>query len=278
MKEHIIEGVIYVKDELNLEYPVCYIKQITYENESFKYIFKPYYTVIDLLSPSFFQGIPGLNLELKKEEYVRENKTPTFIYERTPQENREDLWDLLDEVGLEYLDKLKWLIKTDKKYTGDNLFVKLYEKPCYKNQIKNPVYKDIFKTGSIDELYSETYHRIKTILSVVISGATLQAGKFEVNNEQRSNLYELLYPMYKYEYKKRRDAHKKALNNKGNESTSKGRNRIYVSLPKLAEMNELFTNNKISEIQAMKELGISSRSTFYRRLKEFREQYIPNDK
>ena len=39
---------------------------------SFKYIFRPYYDIIELCNTSFFQGIPGLNLELKKEEYNEE--------------------------------------------------------------------------------------------------------------------------------------------------------------------------------------------------------------
>ncbi|MCK5732313.1 MAG: recombinase family protein, partial [Tenericutes bacterium] len=103
MKEHIVKGIIYTRDSLNLEYAVCYIEQISYENDHYKYIFRPFYSIIDLCNASFFQGIPGLKLELRKYEYIRQNKTPTFIYERTPQENREDLWHLLDEVEMNYL-------------------------------------------------------------------------------------------------------------------------------------------------------------------------------
>lgn len=274
MKEHIVEGVIYTKDIYNLEYPVCHIKQITYEDETFKYEFMPYYSVIRLLSPKFFQSIPGLNLDLKKEIYIRDNKTPTFIYERTPQANREDLWKLLDEVGLDYLDRLTWLIRTNTTYTGDNLYVKKYIEHSNKTEIKEIVYNDYITINSIDNWYSETYQRIKRILDVVVSGASLQAGDFEVDNNNRKNLYELLYPLYQYEYIKRKIAHEKALSNQKNGIVSKGRKRIPVSLPKLAEINDLFTKNKISEESAMKELGIHSRSTFYRRLKEFRKSQI----
>lgn len=79
-----VKGTIYAVDQMNVTYDVCYIEQTTYEDETFRYLFKPYYDTIKLCNPTFFQGIPGLNLDLKKEIYVRENKTPTFIYERTP--------------------------------------------------------------------------------------------------------------------------------------------------------------------------------------------------
>lgn len=56
-----------------------------------------------------FQGIPSLNLDLKKEVYVRENILPTFILERVPSKNREDLYDLLKSVNLTYIDPIEYL-------------------------------------------------------------------------------------------------------------------------------------------------------------------------
>ena len=55
---------------------------------------------MDLLPNNIFQGIPGLNLELRKDKYVRKNMTPVFISERTPSAHREDLWELLSMYPL----------------------------------------------------------------------------------------------------------------------------------------------------------------------------------
>lgn len=74
-----------------------------------------------------FQGIPGLNLDLKKEVYIRENILPTFISERVPSKNREDLYDLLKSVNLTYMDSIEYLCRTKYKYSGDNFFMTYFE-------------------------------------------------------------------------------------------------------------------------------------------------------
>ena len=71
MKEHHTKAYIYVSDPHGIKYVVSTIEQIIYEDESINYIFTPHYTVIDFLDPSFFQGIPGLDLNLRKERYLR---------------------------------------------------------------------------------------------------------------------------------------------------------------------------------------------------------------
>jgi hypothetical protein len=51
------------------------------------------------------------------------NYVPVFITERTPGPSREDLWELLESVGLDYYDRLEWLIRTDLRAAIDNLIV-----------------------------------------------------------------------------------------------------------------------------------------------------------
>ena len=50
-----------------------------------------------------------------------------------------------------------------------------------------------------------------------------------------------------------------------------GRKRIQIDTNLLVEIARAFDNRQISEGEAMERLGIKSRSTFYRRLKELRE-------
>ena len=70
------------------------------------------YTHLDGLPASVFQGIPGIDMDLRLERYYRVNYIPTFIAERTPSESREDLWELLTSVGLDYYDRFEWLLRT----------------------------------------------------------------------------------------------------------------------------------------------------------------------
>ena len=127
MKSVTTSGLICVKDKLNIEYSVCKIDYIINEDDTYKFVFTPYYDVIDLLGSDIFQGIPGLNLDLRKEEYIRENMRPVFISERVPSEKREGYRDFLKKVGMDYMDPVEYLIRTDYKYSGDNFYVIRYK-------------------------------------------------------------------------------------------------------------------------------------------------------
>ena len=63
--------MICLDDDLGLTYRVSKIKYVLSEDESFSYTFTPNYSVIDLLTSNLFQGIPGLNLDLRKPRYIR---------------------------------------------------------------------------------------------------------------------------------------------------------------------------------------------------------------
>ena len=127
MKSISTRGIICLKDELNIEYRLCTLEYIINEDETFKYIFKPNYEIISLMNHEVFQGIPGLNLDNKKEEYTRENIKPVFITERVPSEKREDFHELLSEVGLDYMDPIEYLIRTTKRYSGDKFYLIPFE-------------------------------------------------------------------------------------------------------------------------------------------------------
>ena len=62
-------------------------------------------------------------MDLRLKDYYRVNYIPTFISERTPSESREDLWELLDSVGLDYYDRFEWLLRTNMRAANDNLIV-----------------------------------------------------------------------------------------------------------------------------------------------------------
>lgn len=117
------EGIIKVVTEFGHFVSVGRITRETFEDEEFQYIFQPYWEVIDRLPTSTFQGIPGINMERRQEKYYRVNYEPVFITERSPSRNREDLWELLEAVGLDYYDRFEWLLRTDMRAGNDNLIV-----------------------------------------------------------------------------------------------------------------------------------------------------------
>ena len=127
MKSFESVATICLKGQNNFIYKICKITYRLFEDESFEYVFEPNYFLIDLLDSKYFQGIPGLNLDLKKQEYIRKNIIPTFISERVPQKNREDFYELLEKLNMKFMDPIEYLIRTDEQYFGDNLFVIPYE-------------------------------------------------------------------------------------------------------------------------------------------------------
>ena len=94
-----------------------------FDEENFQYVISPFWKIVDGLPANVFQGIPGINMDLRLEHYYRVNYIPTFITERTPSENREDVWQLLESVGLDYYDRFEWLLRTNLRSANDNLIV-----------------------------------------------------------------------------------------------------------------------------------------------------------
>ena len=116
-------GIIYAVDRNGNKYAVGQVDLERFDDQNFQYVFTPEWSVIDTLPSSIFQGIPGLDMSMRLERYYRVNMTPYFISERTPSESREDLWELLEAVGLDYYDRFEWLLRTDMRCGTDNLIV-----------------------------------------------------------------------------------------------------------------------------------------------------------
>ena len=117
--ESIITSASIVWDDLNgIQYRVCKLDCTVWDDDSFEYVFTPNYRVIDMLDVREYGGIPGLDLDLRRDRYIRRNMEPVFMTERSPSRNRVDLWELLESVGLDHYNRLEWLIRTDLRYCG----------------------------------------------------------------------------------------------------------------------------------------------------------------
>ena len=120
---YINSGIIKTVMKSGEKISVAQIDYQEFDEENFQYVIRPYWEIIDGLPTSVFQGIPGIDMDLRLERYYRVNYIPTFIAERTPSENREDLWDILESVGLDYYDRFEWLLRTTMRSANDNLIV-----------------------------------------------------------------------------------------------------------------------------------------------------------
>ncbi len=258
MKEILTQGIICVKDELEIEYQICEIDYRLWENEEFEYRFRPNYAVIELLGPPLFQGIPGLDLDKRKEEYVRRNRVPVFISERSPGPNRENLWELLEACGMDYLNQLEWLIRTDMQYFGDSLYVKAVPADnasdliCIDREIAGA------KRGA---------DRIRRILAYICKGNNIQYEGFSIDDSNRKSCYELLYRLYEKETGYLRECQRNGVEKAKLAGKYRGRKPISVSVFKLDEVYQAYKRKQISAEEAARQLGIS-RSTFFRKVRK----------
>lgn len=258
MREIITEGTICLKDDYGIEYKISKISYTEREDESFCYVFQPYYEVTDMLGPELFQGIPGLRLESHREEYVRENIIPTFISERSPGKNRENLTEMLEQVGMTYLNQLEWLIRTDTQYTGDRMYVKRYSEDDEK------------RTICMESSSKRLLDACREVLDIICYGNDLHNENYDIDDNNRKDFYGLLYNLYSSEMNIRRQNLADGIKRGAANGHYKGRRKKNINAPKLDEISRALSAHRISETEAMQQLGVS-RATLYRRLKEARQ-------
>lgn len=256
MNLHITDALICLKDDFGIEYVVCKIEYKIWESEEFEYRFVPLYSVIDLLDSNLFQGIPGIDLDKRKPVYVRENIVPTFISERAPSNNREDLWELLEHCNMQYLNQLEWLTRTNTHYVGDRLYVRKTTAP-YENSI------------TFDKL-KRTVDIQKRLLEYICAGRSFAYEGFEINDSNRSVCYNLLYRLFRKEDERIKNLQADGIKRAKTNGKYRGRKPIQIDEPAFEDVVCKFINKQISANDAAKKLGISL-STFYRRIKENNE-------
>lgn len=254
MREIITKGTICLDDSYGLTYHLATIEYTEREDESYKYIISPNYSVIALADSSLFQGIPGIDLKLRLDHYVRDNISPVFISERSPQKNRENLIECLDECNMDYLNPLEWLIRTNSKYAGDPLYVCRYEEV-------RTVYID-----SIGDMGNRSSHICRKLLENICMGNNIESSEISITNENRSSIYRLLMVLYSKDKAHLDRARREGIKNGAAHGNYRGRVKVEIDPLKLAEITEEYRANKISGDEAAEKLGIS-RSTFLRRIK-----------
>ncbi len=254
MRSLTTKGIICLQDDYNLLYRIADIFFTEWEDGHFKYSFYPNYEVTDMLPSHLYQGIPGLDLSLGKACYERENIVPTFISERTPSESREDLWQILKESGMKALNRLEWLINTNKRYSGDKFFVIPYQE------------KNIIKKDSMYELVSRSDSINKKILEIICFGDDLYTKEIIIDKKTRIQYYNFLYSIYQKEFNRRKNLQQRGIDRARMDNRYTGRLSIKLDPLFFDRVANDYYNNKISSEMAAQKLGIS-KATFFRRLR-----------
>ncbi|MCM1195682.1 MAG: hypothetical protein NC310_01260, partial [Roseburia sp.] len=195
----------------------------------------------------------------KYECYKRINITPVFISERTPSENREDLWELLNKYDMKSLNKLEWLIRTDMRYSGDRLYVKRRLEIDDNPEIR---------LNSMFALANRSDGLNKKLLDIICYGGDLYCKEISINDRNRKDYYNLLMPIYIKEYLLKKDKIRNGINRAKNNNSYKGRKQISVDPLLFNKVAHDYLNEIVSLNDALKILNIS-RSTFFRRLRDF---------
>ena len=246
MKENTTSAYICLKDDLGIEYRLCRLDYVSSDDGHYTYVFRPDYSVIDMLSPPLYQGIPGLDLDLRKEEYVRKDIVPCFISERTPGENRIDVSELLESVGMDHLNRLEWLIRTDLRYFGDSFYAIRYTEP---------------ETIDMSGLSLRFPDAAMKILKNICAGNTVILKDLRIDENNRPQTYFLLKELYlgnRKALKTMRDA---------GELPRLGRKEKEIPGKDLREMRRRMENGLMTSQQVADTLGIS-RATLFRKLRK----------
>lgn len=271
---YVNSGIIKAVMKTGEKISIAQIDYQEFDEENFQYVISPYWEIIDGLPSSVFQGIPGIDMDLRLEKYYRVNYIPTFIAERTPSENREDLWELLEAVGLDYYDRFEWLLRTTMRAANDNLIVeKRRESQVIEEFMSERLpmlqYGDKLIVEAMEAIADTATGFMDDIFTIVTSGVDMinQNGEIIIDKTAREGMVPVVVTqriIARREYAANRRAGIEQAKKKGKYT---GRKPIEVDEQVLRQVNQEFKEGLITIEEAMRRAKIGSKSTFYRRVR-----------
>lgn len=266
----IIKAVMKSGDKIS----VAQIDYQEFDEENFQYTITPYWEIIDGLPATVFQGIPGIDMDLRLETYYRVNYIPTFIAERTPSENREDLWELLESVGLDYYDRFEWLLRTTLRSANDNLIVERKQKNktvtrFYKDALESLQYGDKIIVDNITDLGQTLAGYTDAIFYAATKGIDIESndGELLIDREARQSIVPIVVAQKIIEYNQHKNNRRFGIDKAKKDGKYSGRKPIAVDEEVLRQVDKEIKNGLITVEEAMRRTRINSKSTFYRKLR-----------
>ena len=271
---YVNSGIIKAVMKSGEKISVAQIDYQEFDEENFQYVISPYWEIIDGLPASVFQGIPGIDMDLRLERYYRVNYIPTFIAERTPSENREDLWEILESVGLDYYDRFEWLLRTTMRAANDNLIVERRRMSQVVEEFTAGMlsalqYGDKIVVDSMEEIADTAAGFTDGIFTVVTNGVDIisQSGQILVDAMTRAAMVPIVVTQRMITRREhaanRRDGIEQAKKN----GKYTGRKPIDEDEKVLRQVNQELKEGLITVEEAMRRTKIGSKSTFYRKIR-----------
>lgn len=258
---------------------VAQIDYQEFDEENFQYTITPYWEIIDGLPASVFQGIPGINMDLRLQSYYRVNYVPTFISERTPSENREDLWELLEDVGLDYYDRFEWLLRTTLRSANDNLIVERKReysvvKKFNAKALDEMQYGDKMIVQTISEIAHTTAGYSEAIFCAATRGIDIISsdGQLVIDAVARQSLVPIVVAQKILEYTEHKKSRKAGIERAKKDGKYAGRKPISVDEKVLCQVAKEIKEGLITVEEAMRRTKINSKSTFYRKIRALNQQ------
>ena len=271
---YVNSGIIKAVMKSGEKISVAQIDYQEFDEENFQYVISPYWEIVDGLPASVFQGIPGIDMDLRLKDYYRVNYIPTFIAERTPSESREDLWELLESVDLDYYDRFEWLLRTKMRAANDNLIVERRRIEETVGQFASGIisglqYGDKVIVESMESIADTTAGLTDGMFNIVTSGIDVvtESGQVLVDAMTRAAMIPYMVAQ-RIMSRRERISHQQA----GIEQAKKngkyaGRKPTPVDENVLRQVAKELDEGIITVEEAMKRTKINSRSTFYRKLR-----------
>ena len=271
---YVNSGIIKAVMKSGEKISVAQIDYQEFDEENFQYVISPYWEIVDGLPASVFQGIPGIDMDLRLKDYYRVNYIPTFIAERTPSENREDLWELLESVNLDYYDRFEWLLRTKMRAANDNLIVERRRIEETVGQFTSGIisglqYGDKVIVESMESIADTTAGLTDGMFNIVTSGIDVvtESGQVLVDAMTRAAMIPYMVAQRIMSRRERISHQQAGIEQAKKDGKYAGRKPTPVDENVLRQVAKELDEGIITIEEAMKRTKINSRSTFYRKLR-----------
>ena len=271
---YVNSGIIKAVMKSGEKISVAQIDYQEFDEENFQYVISPYWEIVDGLPASVFQGIPGIDMDLRLKDYYRVNYIPTFIAERTPSESREDLWELLESVDLDYYDRFEWLLRTKMRAANDNLIVERRRIEETVGQFTSGIisglqYGDKVIVESMESIADTTAGLTDGMFNIVTSGIDVvtESGQVLVDAMTRAAMIPYMVAQRIMSRRERISHQQAGIEQAKKDGKYAGRKPTPVDENVLRQVAKELDEGIITIEEAMKRTKINSRSTFYRKLR-----------
>ena len=271
---YVNSGIIKAVMKSGEKISVAQIDYQEFDEENFQYVISPYWEIVDGLPASVFQGIPGIDMDLRLKDYYRVNYIPTFIAERTPSESREDLWELLESVDLDYYDRFEWLLRTKMRAANDNLIVERRRIEETVGQFTSGIisglqYGDKVIVESMESIADTTAGLTDGMFNIVTSGIDVvtESGQVLVDSMTRAAMIPYMVAQRIMSRRERISLQQAGIEQAKKDGKYAGRKPTPVDENVLRQVAKELDEGIITVEDAMKRTKINSRSTFYRKLR-----------